>query len=380
MVVKRRSGAAATGEAAMSAIVLERLCKSFGTAAVIHDVDLSIASGEFVVLVGPSGCGKSTLLRMVAGLEDITDGRVSIDGRVINDLAPADRDIAMVFQDYALYPHMSVAENMAFGLKMRKTEPAEITRRVAEAAEILKLGPLLDRRPAQLSGGQRQRVAMGRAIVRAPAAFLFDEPLSNLDAALRVELRFEIARLHRRMRATTLYVTHDQVEAMTLADRIVVMNAGRVEQVGRPMELYERPVSLFVARFIGSPTMNTLEARVVETASGLALDAAGVRIPVGSRTHGLAAGAAVVIGVRPEDLSEAAPDAAWLAGEVAMVERLGSHTFAHVEIGADRAVTVELPRTSDVAVGDPLALAGDPRRLHLFDPADGRRLAVDLGA
>ena len=358
----------------MSSIVLERLCKSFGTARVIHDVDLAIASGEFIVLVGPSGCGKSTLLRMIAGLEEITSGAVSIDGRVINDLAPAERNIAMVFQDYALYPHMSVAENMAFGLKMRKTSEAEIARRVAAAADLLKLGALLDRRPAQLSGGQRQRVAMGRAIVRAPEAFLFDEPLSNLDAALRVELRFEIARLHRRMAATTIYVTHDQVEAMTLADRIVVMNAGRVEQIGRPMDLYERPHSLFVARFIGSPTMNTLTCTVEATDGAAWLRADRVRIPLDRADLRAAVGSNVVVGLRPEDLAPTDPASAWFTGEAAMVERLGSHTFVHLDIGGDRLVTVELPRSTDIALGDRLALTGDPQRLHAFDPATGRRL------
>ncbi len=358
----------------MASIVLDGLCKSYGTARVIHGIDLEIASGEFIVLVGPSGCGKSTLLRMIAGLEEITAGTLRIDGRVINDLAPADRNIAMVFQDYALYPHMSVAENMAFGLKMRKTAVPEIEARVAAAAAVLKLEPLLDRRPAQLSGGQRQRVAMGRAIVRAPDAFLFDEPLSNLDAALRVEMRLEIARLHRRMGATTVYVTHDQVEAMTLAERIVVMNAGRVEQVGRPMELYERPATLFVARFIGSPTMNTLDCPVsiVDGAAAVGLPGGDVRLTRPPNAARL--GDRVTVGVRPEDLRRCEPSEAWFTGELAMVERLGSQTYGHIDIGGDRMITVEFPRNTELGVGDEVSVRGDADRLHLFDATTDRRL------
>jgi multiple sugar transport system ATP-binding protein len=255
----------------VAGIALKKIRKSYGALQVIHDINIEIRSGEFLVLVGPSGCGKSTLLRMIAGLEEISGGELDIEGRTVNLLPPAERNIAMVFQDYALYPHMSVRENMSFGLKMRGGDDREIESRVGQAADVLKIRDYLDRRPAQLSGGQRQRVAMGRAIVREPAAFLFDEPLSNLDAALRVEMRLEIAKLHNRMKATTVYVTHDQVEAMTLADRIVVMNGGVVEQIGKPLDLYHNPSSLFVARFIGSPTMNTLPAEIASDGESLKL-------------------------------------------------------------------------------------------------------------
>jgi len=357
----------------MATIALRRLNKSYGKVTVIPGIDLDIAAGEFVVLVGPSGCGKSTLLRMIAGLEEISGGELAIDGAVVNALAPSERNIAMVFQDYALYPHMSVAENMAFGLKMRGEAAAEIERRVAEAADVLKLKPLLERRPSQLSGGQRQRVAMGRAIVRRPEAFLFDEPLSNLDAALRVEMRLEIAKLHRRMQATTVYVTHDQVEAMTLADRIVVMNGGAVEQVGRPLDLYHRPESLFVAGFIGSPTMNMVAVPARADGGDLA-----VTLPAGAVAvaPGAAAGAAatVTLGVRPEDLVACDPPQAWFAGQLAVVERLGGQTFGYLDIGGDRLVTIELPRASGAAVGEPIAVRAAPESLHLFHPESGRRL------
>jgi sn-glycerol 3-phosphate transport system ATP-binding protein len=261
----------------VAGITLNKIGKSYGEVQVIHDIDIDIASGEFLVLVGPSGCGKSTLLRMIAGLEDITGGELAIGGATVNTLSPAERNIAMVFQDYALYPHMTVEDNMSFGLKMRGATSDEIGRRVENAANVLKIKDFLKRRPAQLSGGQRQRVAMGRAIVREPAAFLFDEPLSNLDASLRVEMRLEIAKLHNRMKATTVYVTHDQVEAMTLADRIAVMNAGVVEQIGKPLDLYRKPASLFVARFIGSPTMKTID---VAPAEGNSITVLGRRIEV----------------------------------------------------------------------------------------------------
>jgi multiple sugar transport system ATP-binding protein len=336
---------------------------------VIHGVDLEISEGEFLVLVGPSGCGKSTLLRMIAGLEEISGGEMRIGGKVVNMLSPSERNIAMVFQDYALYPHMTVAENMGFGLKMRDEKPDIVSKRVANAAETLKLQPLLERRPGQLSGGQRQRVAMGRAIVRDPQAFLFDEPLSNLDAGLRVEMRLEIAKLHRRIKATTVYVTHDQVEAMTLADRIVVMNAGRMEQVGPPLDLYHRPASLFVARFIGSPTMNTVTLPVE---SGHVLTVGKARVPV----PGLAAdpGTPIVAGVRAEDLSACDPAEAWFTGELAMVERLGGQTFGYLDRGGERMITVEFERNSSVKVGDVVSVRGEPSVLHLFDQESGRRL------
>ena len=358
----------------MTAIALRQIRKNYGSLRVIHDVDIDIASGEFLVLVGPSGCGKSTLLRMIAGLEEISGGTLDIGGRIVNALPPSDRDIAMVFQDYALYPHMSVRENMAFGLKMRGTGAAIIDGRVAQAADILKIEPLLERRPAQLSGGQRQRVAMGRAIVREPSAFLFDEPLSNLDAALRVEMRLEIAKLHNRMKATTVYVTHDQVEAMTLADRIVVLNAGRIEQVGPPLDLYHRPASLFVARFIGSPTMNTMPAAIVATDDGSAIRLDGRTLPLaGAAMPQLPAGEAV-FGIRPEDLAACSRDEAWFSGELAVAERLGSQTYGYVETGQARMLTVEFPRNSTISVGQQIHVRPNIDAIHLFDPASGRRL------
>ncbi|WP_142850232.1 ABC transporter ATP-binding protein [Telmatospirillum sp. J64-1] len=359
----------------MAAITLESVRKAYGDFQVVHGIDLAIAEGEFVVLVGPSGCGKSTLLRMIAGLEDITSGTIQIGNRMVNHLPPSERNIAMVFQDYALYPHMSVEANMGFGLSMRGAKPAEIKPRVAEAARILKIEPFLERRPAQLSGGQRQRVAMGRAIVRHPDAFLFDEPLSNLDASLRIEMRLEMAKLHRSMQATTVYVTHDQVEAMTLADRIVVMNAGRVEQVGPPLELYRRPQTLFVARFIGSPTMNTMLCPVEASANGMALRLPLQAVPVHLPGNG-AVTDQVILGIRPEDLSPCSESEAWWTGEVSVVEHLGSQAFAHVDVGAERLLTVELSRESTVAAGDRLSLRGSLPHLHLFHAETERRLSV----
>ncbi len=364
----------AVEEITVSAISLRQVRKSYGALQVIHDVDIEIESGEFLVLVGPSGCGKSTLLRMIAGLEEISGGELLIGGKVVNALPPSDRDIAMVFQDYALYPHMSVKENMAFGLKMRGADDKTIDGRVAKAADILKIQPFLDRRPAQLSGGQRQRVAMGRAIVREPSAFLFDEPLSNLDAALRVEMRLEIAKLHRRMKATTVYVTHDQVEAMTLADRIVVMNGGVMEQIGKPLELYHRPASLFVARFIGSPTMNTLEATLSADSTG------GTRVTLASgetfAVAGLAAPAgAYIVGIRASDLTLCPAETAWFSGAVAVAERLGSQTFGYIELAGGTSISVEFPRDMEISVGDHVHLAGTAAALHLFDPKTGRRSA-----
>ncbi|MBB4440030.1 MULTISPECIES: ABC transporter ATP-binding protein [Rhizobium] len=352
----------------MAGITLNKISKSYGQLQVIHDIDIDIASGEFLVLVGPSGCGKSTLLRMIAGLEDITGGELAIGGATVNTLSPAERNIAMVFQDYALYPHMTVEDNMSFGLKMRGAASDEIGRRVENAANVLKIKDFLKRRPAQLSGGQRQRVAMGRAIVREPAAFLFDEPLSNLDASLRVEMRLEIAKLHNRMKATTVYVTHDQVEAMTLADRIAVMNAGVVEQIGKPLDLYRKPASLFVARFIGSPTMNTIDAA---PADGNSITVLGHQIEIAE--HGGRA-ASIVFGIRPEDLTRCSPEEAWFSGEVSVAERLGSQTYAYVEIGDARMLTVELPRETDIAVGEKIHLKGYAGAIHLFDKSTGRRL------
>jgi multiple sugar transport system ATP-binding protein len=359
----------------VTAIALRQIRKTYCALQVIHDIDIEIASGEFLVLVGPSGCGKSTLLRMIAGLEEISGGVLDIGGKVVNALPPSDRDIAMVFQDYALYPHMSVRENMAFGLKMRGATGETIAQRVSQAADILKIRPFLDRRPAQLSGGQRQRVAMGRAIVREPSAFLFDEPLSNLDAALRVEMRLEIAKLHNRMKATTIYVTHDQVEAMTLADRIVVLNSGAIEQIGPPLELYHRPASLFVARFIGSPTMNTMPVDVVDDGARQSIIRLGGRALPGSNIS-LSQSGPAILGIRPEDLSPCSAEDAWFGGELAVAERLGSQTYGYVDIGEDRMLTVEFPRHAAIRLGDQIHVRGNPETIHLFDGKSGLRHQV----
>src|SRR5437764_5381622 len=308
----------------MAKVQLRDVRKSYGDVEVIHGVSIDVADGEFIVIVGPSGCGKSTLLRMVAGLEPITAGEIVIGDRVVNRLEPKDRDIAMVFQNYALYPHMSVFDNMAYGLRIRGLAKTDIEARVNRAAEILELGPLLQRKPRQLSGGQRQRVAMGRAIVREPAAFLFDEPLSNLDAKLRVQMRFEIQKLHRRLSTTSLYVTHDQVEAMTLAHRMIVMNAGRAEQIGTPMEVYENPATVFVAGFIGSPAMNFLDGKS-DGAGRVALNGGG-SVPV---TPDIAAGRELTVGIRPEHLTPCKPSEANLVGTVEVIEALGADTLVH---------------------------------------------------
>ena len=335
----------------MAELKLAGVTKSFGAVTVLHGIDLDIASGEFVVFVGPSGCGKSTLLRIVAGLEEISSGTFSIDGQIVNDRTPKERGIAMVFQSYALYPHMSVYDNMAFGLSLEKGTPkSEIDRRVREAASILQIDPYLDRLPKALSGGQRQRVAIGRAITRDPKVFLFDEPLSNLDAALRVQTRIEIAKLHDRMKGTTMiYVTHDQVEAMTLADRIVVLNKGRIEQVGSPMELYARPDNLFVARFIGSPAMNIVPASALS---------ASLNLPGGT----------VHVGVRPEDLSLAEAGEGILSGTIKLIEPLGEVTLAYVDIGGgEEPVVVKLQGNRMLERGATVSLAADPGKLHAFD-------------
>jgi len=357
----------------VAGIELKRIQKSYGSLKVIHDIDVDIRSGEFLVLVGPSGCGKSTLLRMIAGLEEISGGDLIIDGARVNELAPAERNIAMVFQDYALYPHMTVRENMSFGLKMRGEKDDQISGRVGQAADVLKIADYLERRPGQLSGGQRQRVAMGRAIVREPAAFLFDEPLSNLDAALRVEMRLEIAKLHNRMKATTVYVTHDQVEAMTLADRIVVMNGGVVEQIGRPLDLYHKPSSLFVARFIGSPTMNTIPATLTADSAGIQI--LGRHLPLQTPIASGVSTRDVVLGVRPEDLTQCSKDEAWFSGELMVAERLGSQTYGYVEIGHSKMLSVEFPRNSDLTVGDTMHFRCTSGNIHLFDASSGRSLS-----
>ncbi len=349
----------------MAQIELIDLRKSFGSLEVIHGVNLTVADGSFAVVVGPSGCGKSTLLRMVAGLEEVSGGAIRIAGRDVTGVEPKDRNLAMVFQNYALYPHLSVARNIAFGLELRGTPRAEIARRVGRAAEILHLDGLLDRKPRQLSGGQRQRVAMGRAIVREPDVFLFDEPLSNLDAKLRVTMRLEIRRLHEELGATSLYVTHDQVEAMTMGDVLVVMNDGHVEQIGPPLEVYERPATTFVASFIGSPPMNFMNADVRERRVSFG---AGVLTLNG---HAAPEGPAI-LGVRPEHL-EVDPDTFAFELSVRMVEPQGAETIVHGMAG-DTPVTVRLAGAQRVRPRDTLPLAARPEHLHLFDAGHGRRL------
>ena len=348
----------------MAKVTGRGLMKSYGAVPVIHGVDIDIEDGEFAVLVGPSGCGKSTLLRMIAGLEGITRGTIRIGERVVNDLAPGERDIAMVFQSYALYPHKTVRQNMGFALKLRRTDKAEVAARVERAAAILGLGPYLERYPRQLSGGQRQRVAMGRAIVRDPQVFLFDEPLSNLDAKLRVQMRAEIKELHQRLRTTTVFVTHDQIEAMTMADKIVVMNAGRIEQVGAPLELYDRPKNLFVAEFIGSPAMNLL--RGVVRGGGVAVQ--GSVLPVAA--PGLAEGRAVVYGIRPEHL-ELAEDG--LAVRVGVVEPTGAETLVYLRFG-EQELVAEFRDRHDLVPGQEVRIRPRADRAHIFDPETGARI------
>ncbi|MDI1283275.1 MAG: sn-glycerol-3-phosphate import ATP-binding protein UgpC [Reyranella sp.] len=360
----------------MAQVHLRGVKKSYDKLEVIHGIDMEIADGEFIVIVGPSGCGKSTLLRMVAGLERITGGEVAIGDRVVNELEPKDRDIAMVFQNYALYPHFSVYENMAYGLKIRGLSKAEIDQRVQKAAKILELGPFLQRRPRQLSGGQRQRVAMGRAIVREPAVFLFDEPLSNLDAKLRVQMRLEIKRLQRELAVTSIYVTHDQVEAMTLADRLIVMNAGIADQIGTPMDVYDRPASVFVAGFIGSPSMNFLAAKV--SAGGKAVEIAGlgisgVALPL-ARPTSAPGGTAVALGIRPEHLLPAADGP--LEFTIELAEPLGADTLLHGHFGdARELVTVRQGGHVLAKPGDKRRFRADPGHLHLFDSQTGKRVA-----
>ena len=359
----------------MAEVSLRRVSKAFGAAHVIHDVSLDIRSGEFVVFVGPSGSGKSTLLRLVAGLEDVSEGSVSIAGRDVTAVPARDRGVAMVFQNYALYPHMTARDNMAFGLRNVGTPRAEADARVAEAARILGIEALLDRRPAAMSGGQRQRVAIGRAIVREPQVFLFDEPLSNLDAGLRVQMRAEIARLHHRLGATMVFVTHDQTEAMTMATRLVVLRAGRIEQAGRPLDLYESPRNLFVAGFLGSPRMNLLPGRVLAAdAAGGALEVAGARLP--APVPGLAPGAAVTLGLRPESLvlDPAGP----LRGRVEVAEELGALRLVHLRLADGAIVIAEVRGRPAPAIGAEAALAPAPgARLHVFD-AEGDALGAPL--
>ena len=351
----------------MASVTIEAVRKSYGAVEVVHGVDVSIADGEFCVLVGPSGCGKSTLLRMIAGLEEITAGRVLIGERVVNDVQAKDRDIAMVFQNYALYPHMKVRENMAFSLVLAKRPKSEIDQRVAEAAGILGLTPYLDRYPRQLSGGQRQRVAMGRAIVRKPQVFLFDEPLSNLDAKLRVQMRAEIRELHQRLKTTSIYVTHDQIEAMTMADRIVVMHDGVVEQIGSPLELYDRPANAFVATFIGSPAMNMLDGLIGPDRASVELGG-GARVTLPAVTG--EAGQPVKLGIPPEHL---ALDDEGIACEVAVIEPTGADTQVVTRF-AGGGLTAAFRERHGFRPGDRIGLAPLAGTTHVFDAATGARL------
>ncbi len=354
----------------MAGLNLSSVKKAYGEVEVLHGIDLNIEEGEFIVFVGPSGCGKSTLLRMIAGLETITGGTLEIGGQMVNDVPPAQRGIAMVFQSYALYPHMTVYDNMAFGMRIARESKEEIHRRVSSAAEILQLTPYLDRLPKALSGGQRQRVAIGRAICRDPKVFLFDEPLSNLDAALRVATRIEIAKLKESMPETTMiYVTHDQVEAMTLADRIVVLSAGYIEQVGSPLELYRHPRNIFVAQFIGSPSMNIIPVNIETAGEETAIrfdDGHSATVPIGTPAH--AAGSKAQFGVRPEDL-RIAQNGAWLfEGEVSIVESLGEVTLLYVDGGnAEEPIIAKIPGIHDIKAGDTLRFDADPDVLHLFN-------------
>ncbi len=349
----------------MAEIKLDNLIKAYGKVEVLHHIEGDIHDGEFIVIVGPSGCGKSTLLRMVAGLETITSGTISIGGKVVNKLEPADRDIAMVFQNYALYPHMTVYENMAYGLKIRKIPKDEIKRRVEEAADILEIREYLDRRPRQLSGGQRQRVAMGRAIVREPSVFLFDEPLSNLDAKLRVQMRLEIRKLQKRLGVTSIYVTHDQVEAMTLGDRLMVLNGGYVEQFGTPIELYQKPASLFVAGFIGSPSMNFMDADI---SNGVATLANGAKLKLSSKFNGPA-----TLGIRPEHL--VADDKGAIKVTVDMLEQLGANTLVHgILDGTQTSFVVSLDGIQVAETGSNQTFYAEKDSFHLFDKETGKRI------
>jgi len=359
----------------MAPVRLEKVVKSYGKIETVHGIDLDIAHNEFVVLVGPSGCGKSTTLRMIAGLEEITAGTISIGDRVVNDLPPRARNISMVFQSYALYPHMTVRDNLGFGLKIANMPQAEIVTRVDEAAEILGLGPYMDRLPANLSGGQRQRVAMGRAIVRNPDVFLFDEPLSNLDAKLRGQVRVEIKKLHQRVKTTVIYVTHDQVEAMTLADRIVIMRDGNIEQIGTPSDVFERPVNTFVAGFIGSPPMNQLDAVIK---GGKALLSDGVEVPLPADAK-VSEGQPIILGFRPESFAPAGhslhgtENALSVNRSIAIAEPLGTETILYTELGG-KEIQGKMLNPRVVKPGENLDFTLDLTRLHVFDKASGKSL------
>jgi multiple sugar transport system ATP-binding protein len=359
----------------MANVVFERVWKIYpGEVVAVRDADFAVEDGEFMVIVGPSGCGKSTLLRMVAGLEEVTRGTISIDGRVVNDVAPKDRDVAMVFQNYALYPHMSVFDNMAFGLRMRKYPRPKIQKRVSEAAEVLGLTEFLDRKPKALSGGQRQRVAVGRAIVRKPKVFLFDEPLSNLDAKLRVQMRTEIARLHRQLGATMLYVTHDQVEAMTMGTRITLMRDGVIQQIDDPLALYREPANRFVAGFIGSPAMNMFPGKLERRHGDVVFDEGSFTVSLGGREDLAGFPDRVLLGIRPEDLVLAAgggpPQPGELTVEVEVVEPLGSEMYVHGRAG-NRSLIARVEPDRRVDVGASLRLRLDPKRVHFFDSDTG---------
>jgi multiple sugar transport system ATP-binding protein len=355
----------------MASVSMKEIRKSYGSTAVIHGINVEILDGEFVTLVGPSGCGKSTLLRMIAGLEEISSGEIRIGDRVVNDVPPKERDIAMVFQNYALYPHMTVADNMAFSLKLKRAPKAEIASRVDKAAGILGLRPLLGRYPRQLSGGQRQRVAMGRAIVRDPQVFLFDEPLSNLDAKLRVAMRAEIKDLHQRLKTTTVYVTHDQIEAMTMADKIVVLHDGHVEQIGAPLDLYDRPSNLFVAGFIGSPAMNVLKGKIAGGGRPSFKSENGIEMPLASAPSA-SDGKPASYGFRPEHLRIAQDG---VPAEVVVVEPTGSETQVMLKLGSADIVAVFRDRIS-ARPGETIKILPDLSTVHLFDGESGQRLAA----
>jgi len=363
----------------MSGVKLESIVKCYGNIEVVHGIDLQVEEKEFVVLVGPSGCGKSTTLRMIAGLEEITSGTLSIDDRVVNRVAPKDRDVAMVFQNYALYPHLSVAENIAFGLRIRKESKEHIAQSVEEVGATLGLTPYLERRPSDLSGGQRQRVAMGRAIVRRPKVFLFDEPLSNLDAKLRTQMRAEIKRLHKRLGATSVYVTHDQVEAMTLADRIVVMNEGIIEQIGTPMELFNNPANVFVAGFIGSPPMNQLQGVIQNTSDGVVAKVSDIvfKLPEGLNVED---GQAVVVGIRPEHLSlNADGDSSAIPISLDLVETLGSEALLHASVG-DELFIMKAETHGDIDHLQTVSQVHAPKHLiKLFDAQSGSAITANTG-
>ncbi|RJG05439.1 ABC transporter ATP-binding protein [Noviherbaspirillum cavernae] len=369
----------------MTKIVLSQVSKRYGEQAVVENLDLEMADGEFIVLVGPSGCGKSTTLRMIAGLEDVSSGAIRIGDRDVTGLQPGERNIAMVFQNYALYPHKSVYENLAFGLRMRKVPAAEIESKVRWAAQMLGIENLLTRKPRQLSGGQMQRVSLGRALVRSPEAFLLDEPLSNLDAKLRIRMREEIGQLHKRVGTNMIYVTHDQVEAMTLGDRIVIMNQGRVQQVGKPLDVYDKPANLFVAGFIGAPEMNLIKGTLQEVQGRIMFQGPGISLPVPPAMPNKARpGTEVVLGIRPEHASMTSGHGDGTAGTISLVEQMGPHTLTVLDLDCDKTSPSAAPsrfrvlsaRRDEVRTGERCRVHPDPSRIHLFDAASGNNLAM----